>query len=103
MPFSKAFPKRVEGSNYPSWEEVFLSDEEEKAVSSDARKENVKLMKECIEDAKKIVAENNLNDSNIASIARTLFDKRASHEIYWKEEKAKEKFTTKISHERSGL
>ena len=30
MAFSKSFPKTVPGSSYPQWEEVFLTEEEEK-------------------------------------------------------------------------
>ena len=94
MAFSKKFPRTVEGSNYPKWEEVSLSAEEEKEVEENARKENIKLMKDCIEDAKQIVREKGLTDSenDIIKMAVALFEKRASHEIYWKERKAKEKF-----------
>jgi len=28
MAFSKSFPKTIKGSNYPRWEEVFLTDDE---------------------------------------------------------------------------
>jgi len=29
MPFSKSFPRTIKGSNYPKWEDVFISEEEE--------------------------------------------------------------------------
>ncbi|MFC1801069.1 hypothetical protein ACFLZB_01265 [Nanoarchaeota archaeon] len=97
MTFSKNFPRTIEGSNYPRWEEVFLTDEEEKAEEERSRQENISLMKECVEDAKKIMAEKDLKEyqSDLISLAISLFEKRASHVIYWKESKAKEKFDKK--------
>jgi len=94
VPFSKSFPKQSKTSNYPQWEEITLTEEEEKAVEQKSKEENIKLLKECVDDAKKIIQEKNLNPSQIElmHIAITLFEKRASHEIYWKENKAKEKF-----------
>ena len=41
MPFSKSFPRTIKGSNYPRWEEIFISEqeesEEEQILSSPAR------------------------------------------------------------------
>jgi hypothetical protein len=56
-------------------------------------------MMECIEDAKKIFLEKNLKNfqSDIISLAIALFEKRASHEVYWKEAKAKDKFDKNIA------
>ena len=97
MVFSKNFPRNVEGSNYPRWEEVFLTEEEEKAVEERNRQENTVLMKECIEDAKKVMTEKGMKDfqSDLIAMAISLFEKRASHLVYWKESKAKEKFDKK--------
>lgn len=94
MAFSKSFPKTVDGSNYPRWEEVALTENEEKEQEKLSHEENVKLMKECIEDAKKIIDVNHLKNfqSDVISVAIALFEKRASHSIYRKENKAKEKF-----------
>lgn len=94
MPFSKSFPKTSKTSTYPQWEEVSLTEEEEKAVEQISKAENIKLFKECIGDAKAIVEEKGLKDyqTDIICIAVSLFEKRASHEVYWKENKAKEKF-----------
>ena len=94
MVFSKSFPRTVKESSYPRWEEVYLTEEEEKEMGDRCREENIKLMKQCMEDAKKIFFEKNLKDfqSDIVSVAISLFEKRASHEVYWKENKAKEKF-----------
>jgi len=90
--FSKNFPKTKEGIT--RWEEVYLTYEEELTAEDEAKKENVKLMKECIGDAKRIMADQGLKDyqTDVINIAIALFEKRASHEIYWKERKAKEKF-----------
>ena len=50
--------------------------------------------KECIEDAKSLIKEKGLKDyqTDILSTAVALFEKRASHSIYWKESSSKEKF-----------
>ncbi|MFH2028094.1 MAG: hypothetical protein ABIJ08_03075 [Nanoarchaeota archaeon] len=94
MAFSKSFPKTVEGSAYPKWMEVSLSDEEERKVEGECRDENMNIMKECIDDAKKVIEEKGFKGfkEDILTVAIKLFDKRASHAIYWKENKAKEKF-----------
>ncbi|HJO02160.1 MAG: hypothetical protein QF655_03275 [Candidatus Woesearchaeota archaeon] len=94
MPFSKSFPKTSKTSTYPQWEEITLTDEEEKAVEQESKAENIKLFKECIDDAKSILIEKGLNESNsdILNVAISLFEKRSSHEVYWKENKAKAKF-----------
>jgi hypothetical protein len=94
MPFSKSFPKQSKTSAYPQWEEITLTDTEEKAEEQKSRVENIKLFKECIEDAKAIMKEKGLKDyqTDLINIATALFEKRSSHVIYWKESKAKEKF-----------
>lgn len=94
MPYSKSFPKNSKKSVYPSWEEVFLTPAEEKIEEFKARTENIELVKECIEDAKKIFAEKNLKpfQTDMIRLAIALFEKRASHSVYYKERRAKEKF-----------
>lgn len=94
MPYSKSFPKTTDKTVYPKWEEIYLSDEEEKDIEVSCRDENIKLLKECVQDAKKLFREENLKDfqSDIIQAAISLFEKRASHAIYWKEQAAKEKF-----------
>jgi hypothetical protein len=99
MPFSKSFPRTVKGTTYPIWEEVFLTEEEEKQIEEKAKEENIRLIKECIEDAKQIFLEQELKpyQTDIINLAISLFEKRASHIVYWKESKAKEKFDKKIN------
>lgn len=94
MSFSKSFPKTVKGSTYPQWEEVFLTDEEEKQVEEKAKQENIKLMKESLEEAKKIFEDSQLKDfqKDLVRMAVALFEKKSSHVVYWKESKCKEKF-----------
>ncbi|RJQ18147.1 hypothetical protein C4573_00300 [Candidatus Woesearchaeota archaeon] len=94
MAFSKSYPKTIEGFNYPKWEEVYLDEEEELLTEKQARNDNIALMKECIDDAKKIVQDKQLKDfqSDVIHIAIALFEKRSSHAIYYKENKTKEKF-----------
>ena len=97
MTFSKSFARNLPGSNYPIWEEVFLTPEEEKLVEEQCRKENLLLMDECLREAKGLVIRNGINsDENIIGVAVSLFEKRASHVIFWKESKAKEKFDGKF-------
>jgi len=94
MTFSKSFQKRVDGTSYPKWEEVYLTYEEEITAEDEARKENLRLMRECIKDAKGILGDIGYKDEqdSVVRAAISLFEKRSSHEIYWKEKKAKEKF-----------
>ena len=97
MAFSKTFPKTVKGSSYPRWEEVFLTEEEELLEEQKARSENIELIKQCIEDGKKIFQEKGLKtfQSDLIRVAVALFEKRASHAVYYKERQAKEKFDKK--------
>jgi hypothetical protein len=99
MPFSKTFPRQVKGSNYPVWEEIFLTEDEEEAQDSLCRTENIRIMNECIDDAKDIVEKNNLKrfQTDMVNIAISLFHKRASYAIHYKENKAKEKFDKKFN------
>ncbi len=93
MPFSKTFPKTVPGSNFPVWEEVFLTDEEEQSVEEQCRRENFRILDQCLDDAKALAIKHRLNtEENQIALGVALFEKRASHEVFWKENKAKEKF-----------
>jgi len=94
MPFSKSFPKTTDKSVYPKWEEVYLTEKEERAIEQECRAENITLMNECIEDAKRIIDRQGLKryQTDLISIARALFEKRASHAVFLKEAKCKEKF-----------
>lgn len=94
MSFSKSFPRTLKGSSYPIWEEVYLSDEEEKEAEEAAKKENIILMKECIDEAKKIISEKGFKDyqTDVINLSIAIFDKIASHQVYHKEKIIKEKF-----------
>jgi hypothetical protein len=94
MGFSRRFPRDVKGSPYPVWEEVYLSTDEERELEEQQRAENLEIMRECLRDAKALVQEEEMKEfqSNIVSLAIALFEKRASHSVYWKEESVKEKF-----------
>jgi len=94
MVFSKSFPRTIEGSAYPRWEEIFLTDEEEREIEERAREESIRIMKECIDDAKSLIEEKGFKGfkEDILKVAVPLFEKRASHNVYWKESKCKEKF-----------
>ncbi|MFH1275878.1 MAG: hypothetical protein ABIH82_02095 [Candidatus Woesearchaeota archaeon] len=96
MAFSKTFPKTVPGSNYPVWEEVFLTEEEENQVEADCKRTNFRILDESIQEAKALAIKHSMNTEEIVSnLAIALFEKRASHEVFWKENKAKEKFDHK--------
>ncbi|MFO8016602.1 MAG: hypothetical protein R6U32_05850 [Candidatus Woesearchaeota archaeon] len=90
----KAFPRIVEGRNYPVWEEVSLTEKEEFVQDNKAKRENIKLMKRCIEDARKMLDEMGLREyqSDVLGVALALFRKHASHAVYWKDSRCKEKF-----------
>lgn len=94
MTFSKSFPRTIEGSAYPKWEEVALSEDEEEDMEERAREDNIRIMKECIDDAKALIEEKGFKGfkEDILKAAIPLFEKRASHSVYWKENKCKEKF-----------
>lgn len=92
MAFSKSFP-RV-GNKYTTWEEIELTEEEEKEQEMKAREENIKLMQECIDQARKIITDKGLKpyQSDVVAMSIALFEKISSHQVYWKEKKAREKF-----------
>jgi len=97
MAFSRRFPRDVKGSPYPNWEEHYLSADEERAIESKQRVENMKLLRECLKDAEEIVKGQGMKDfqTNVVQLAIALFEKRASHSVYWKEEAVKAKFDEK--------
>ncbi|HLD00616.1 MAG TPA: hypothetical protein VJC39_02635 [Candidatus Nanoarchaeia archaeon] len=96
MVFSKTFPRTIPGSNYPVWEEIFLTSEEELQAAEECKKINFLILDECLQEAKILAIKRGLNtDENVANLAIALFEKRASHEVFWKESKAKEKFDLK--------
>jgi hypothetical protein len=94
MAFSRRFPRDVKGSPYPVWEEVYLSDEEERRLEQEQHAKNLTVMRECIADAARIVEEQKLRgyETSVVTLAVSLFEKRASHAVFWKEEALKEKF-----------
>ena len=91
MAFKKSFPRRSRGT-YPEWVDIILSDDEETSAEARARQENARIMAECLRDARKIIQEEGLIQADIAAIACALFEKRASHSVYWKENLARDKF-----------
>lgn len=96
MAFSKRFPKTVPGSAYPVWEEMYLTPEEEKLAEEQAKAANLQIYRGCLAQAAQIIRENHMDyDRNAVEIANALFEKAASHVIFWKEAKCKEKFDKK--------
>jgi len=77
MAFNKSFPKTVEGINYPKWVEIKLSDQEEQIEKEKARQENIKIMKQCLDDAKLLFIEKDFKDyqTDIVSVARSSKEK----------------------------
>lgn len=94
MAFRKRFPKDVPTSPYPQWVTVELTKEQEEQLEEKTRDENVSLMQECLSDAKELVEAQGLKDyqTDVVNIAISLFEKRASHLAYHKEEFAYDQF-----------
>jgi len=93
MVYSKKFLKdSADGSQH--WQEILLSEHEERECEQRARKENLYLVRKCIADARNVVKDERLMDmqSHVLSIALALFKKRASHCAYYKEEECAKKF-----------
>ncbi|PIN76580.1 hypothetical protein COV17_01885 [Candidatus Woesearchaeota archaeon CG10_big_fil_rev_8_21_14_0_10_36_11] len=99
MVFSKTFPRTAKDSSYPTWEEVYLTEDEEKDVEEKCKREHFVILDECLRDAKAVAIKNAINtEENVTQLAIALFEKRASHSIFWKENKAKEKFDRMFKH-----
>ncbi len=94
MVFSKSFPREIQGSNWPKWEEIFLSAQEEREREQVARQENLFLIRQCLADARNVLKDEKMMDmqSHVLSVALALFRKRASHSVFYKEERCQEKF-----------
>jgi len=93
MSFSKTFPKTIPGSNFPIWEEIVLTEEEEQQVEEQCRRENFRILDQCLDDARAMAIEHRLNtEENQIALGIALFEKRASHSIHYKENRAKQKF-----------
>ena len=96
MVFSKTFPRTIPGSNYPVWEEIKLTEEEERIVEEKCQRENFSILDDCLKEAKALAIKNQINtEENITNLAIALFEKKASHVVFWKESKAKDKFDEK--------
>ena len=99
MAFSKTFPRTKPESTYPTWEEIYLTEQEENKVEEVCRKENFKIFDRSLEEAKALAIKHGINtEDNVTDIAIALFEKQASHVVFWKESKAKEKFDEKFKH-----
>ncbi|NTV23152.1 MAG: hypothetical protein HGA85_02120 [Nanoarchaeota archaeon] len=94
MVFSKSFPRMQDKAPYTRWVDIKLSEEDEGEQERIARRDNLKLLHQSIEDAKDVIKGEGLKpfQSDMVSIALALFEKRASHVVYYKEEKAREMF-----------
>jgi hypothetical protein len=101
MAFSKTFPRTIKGSPYARWVEIGLTEEEEKEEEERAIQENLSVMRGSLLGAERLVKELGLKkyQNDLVSIAIALFEKRASHSIYYKENRAKMKFDKLFSKE----
>ena len=92
MPFSKSFPKNINGVTV--WQEVTLTESDERDVEEASRQDNIRIFKECLEDAKSIMMGKSMKEyqTDQVSIAVSLFEKRGSHTVFHKEARAKQKF-----------
>ena len=77
------------------WKEIQLNDEEEIEVENLSKAYNIELFRECLEIASGIVKDENLREEDKVKIALALFEKQASHVVYWKEKFCKKKMEIK--------
>ena len=99
MAFSKTFPRTKPDSSYPIWEEIYLTEEEEHQVEEKCKREHFQIMDECLREARTLAIKQAINtEENVTKLAIALFEKRASHIVFWKENKAKEKFDKTFKH-----
>lgn len=103
--FFKTFPRNIEGSAYPRWEEISLTAEEEREAEELCRQEQKALFLQCLAEAKQLLHEQGLKDyqSDLVALSTALFEKRASHVIFYKENKAKEKFDVLFGKENQNI
>ena len=92
----KSFP--YNNGNFTKWVEIKLDNDEIQMEIEQAMEDQINLFEVCIEDAKKIANRlgNIYGDANkdidIMEIASQLFQKRASHLIYYLDEACRRKF-----------
>lgn len=92
MAFSKSFPRKVPGAP-PEWVEITLTNEEEIAIDDAARRINFQILDESLCESKTLAIKHGINsEQNQTHLAIALFEKRASHAVFHKETKAKQKF-----------
>ena len=94
MTFSKSFAYQAKDTPYSKWVEITISDEEEQQAEQKAKRENKALMQECLQDAKELSTQTDLKDyqSDMVALAVALFEKRASHTVFYKEAACKKRF-----------
>ena len=92
--FRKTYARDIPGSDRPKWEEIILTDQEEREQEEVARQENLYLLRQCIADARNVIKDEELKDfqGHVIGLATTLFKKRASHAVFFKESKCREIF-----------
>jgi len=96
MTFKKSFPHQKAEGAFTNWVEIALSNDDEKKAQDKARDEQVATYNQCLDDAREILLKNGMKafDPNMIAVANALFEKRASHTVYYKEEAARDKFDT---------
>lgn len=98
MAYTKSFP--TEGLNgQPKWQEMVLTDQEERQEEQKARASNMMLLRQCIADSKNLVEQEGLRayQTDVVRVALNLFQKRASHEVFWKERRCRAKFDVMVA------
>jgi flagellar biosynthesis regulator FlbT len=90
MGFQKSFRQTSDKSAYPKWVEIELTEEEEREAEKQARRQHLRTMLRCIKDAKLLQEKSGL-EGHTVDLAKSLFDKQASHEVFYKERRAKQK------------
>jgi hypothetical protein len=94
MSFVKTYPREMPGTNQTRWEEIVLDPQEEKEEEQRARLENIYLLRQCIADARNVMIDEDLGNYNsqVINLAVSMFQKRASHAVFYKEKRCRLKF-----------
>ena len=95
MSFTKSFPKERPAT---AWQEVVLTPHEEQQVASVAYSEHLQLLERCLLDTLEMVRTCGLSEqgivldfSGLCQLSVALFEKSASHVVFFKERACKEK------------
>ena len=95
MAFTKCFPRERPAT---AWQEVVLTPQEEQQIEAVAYSQNIHLLERCLLDTLELVRTCGLREqgivvdfSGLCQLSVALFEKSASHVVFFKERACKEK------------